>query len=334
MLDSLHIKNFRCFEDLTIPSLGRVNLIVGKNSVGKSSILEAIYIFANRGNRTAIMDILSSRNEFFRTDDIIKDIFFNRECPNKNKDDNNLTIGNGEDRNFVYISCDKENHEYIKTGFQNESDPFLQEALSLKERLIFRSEAIPCSIVHTDVRPEDDLAFLWDEVSINSEEDSIKEALKIITPKLVNIIFVKSPQENKQERIAIVKLKGESKGIPLKSFGEGMSRLLQIFLHSFQARGGFLLIDEFENGLHYSIQEDVWEKLFNLAKELDIQIFATTHSEDTIKAFCKVALASEEEGRLIALGRSPAPEDNNRIVAISYDEKEIAVISRTGMEVR
>ena len=32
MLDSLHIKNFRCFEDLTIPSLGRVNLIVGKNS--------------------------------------------------------------------------------------------------------------------------------------------------------------------------------------------------------------------------------------------------------------------------------------------------------------
>lgn len=89
-----------------------------------------------------------------------------------------------------------------------------------------------------------------------------------------------------------------------------------------------------KNGLHYSIQKEVWEKLFKIAKELDIQVFATTHSEDAIKAFCKVALASEEEGRLIALGRSPAPEDNNRIVAISYDEKEIAVISRTGMEVR
>ena len=113
-----------------------------------------------------------------------------------------------------------------------------------------------------------------------------------------------------------------------------MSRILQIFINALKARNGYLMVDEFENGLHYSIQEEVWTALFKLAKDFDIQVFATTHSEDAVKAFCKVALASEEEGRLIALGRSPAPEDNNRIVAISYDEKEIAVISRTGMEVR
>ena len=132
----------------------------------------------------------------------------------------------------------------------------------------------------------------------------------------------------------MVSVTGEKEARSIKSMGEGMIRLLQIFLYAYQAQSGYLMIDEFENGLHYSIQKEVWEKLFKIAKELDIQVFATTHSEDAIKAFCKVALASEEEGRLIALGRSPAPEDNNRIVAISYDEKEIAVISRTGMEIR
>ena len=65
MLDSLHIKNFRCFEDLTIPSLGRVNLIVGKNNSGKSTLLEAVYLYANGGNAWAMAEILMKRNEFF-----------------------------------------------------------------------------------------------------------------------------------------------------------------------------------------------------------------------------------------------------------------------------
>ena len=114
-----------------------------------------------------------------------------------------------------------------------------------------------------------------------------------------------------------------------------MSRLLQIFLHAFKARGGYLMIDVFENGLHYSIQEEVWEKLFKLAKELDIQVFATTHSEDTIKAFCKVSLADDEvDGKLISLGRSAAIADNGKILADVYDEKTLAWIVQSGMEVR
>ena len=63
MLDSLFVKNFRCFEELEINSLGRVNLIVGKNSVGKTTLLEAIYFFANHGRLAAVNDILKSRGE-------------------------------------------------------------------------------------------------------------------------------------------------------------------------------------------------------------------------------------------------------------------------------
>lgn len=77
------------------------------------------------------------------------------------------------------------------------------------------------------------------------------------------------------------------------------------------------------------------EKLFKLAKELDIQVFATTHSEDTVKAFCKVSLADDEvDGKLISLGHSAAIADNGKILADVYDEKTLAWIVQSGMEVR
>ena len=96
-----------------------------------------------------------------------------------------------------------------------------------------------------------------------------------------------------------------------------------------------MLIDEFENGLHYSIQEEVWEKLFKLAKELDIQVFATTHSQDAIKAFSKVALTDKEvDGKLIALGRSVGKSNYGQIIAHVYDEEGLDWIVNSGMEIR
>ena len=305
MLDSLHIKNFRCFEDLTIPSLGRVNLIVGKNNSGKSTLLEAIAVFAQHGKVPALQSILTSRNEFFGKTSFLENIFFNREITNTP-----LTIE--DTKNKIEINLN--------------SDLLIKDWNNNKENL-------PFSIVKTQIDSESILADNWDIIYLNSEEKIINYALQILNPNITNIVFVQSP-EVKGERIAVLKLEGQAKATPLKAMGEGMSRILQIFINALKARNGYLMVDEFENGLHYSIQEEVWTALFKLAKDFDIQVFATTHSEDAVKAFCKVALASEEEGRLIALGRSPAPEDNNRIVAISYDEKEIAVISRTGMEVR
>ena len=63
VLDSLEIKNFRAFKHLKIEKLGRVNLIVGKNNIGKSSVLEALWLFARRGEPALIWDILGARNE-------------------------------------------------------------------------------------------------------------------------------------------------------------------------------------------------------------------------------------------------------------------------------
>lgn len=63
MLDKLRISGYRQFENLKIDKLGHVNLITGKNNVGKTSLLEAIRIYSTKGSRTVILEILESRDE-------------------------------------------------------------------------------------------------------------------------------------------------------------------------------------------------------------------------------------------------------------------------------
>src|SRR5882724_7713196 len=62
-MDSLRIRGFRAFDDLRVPRLGRVNLIVGKNNVGKSSFLEALWLYASQGMPSIMWQILEARDE-------------------------------------------------------------------------------------------------------------------------------------------------------------------------------------------------------------------------------------------------------------------------------
>jgi hypothetical protein len=90
----------------------------------------------------------------------------------------------------------------------------------------------------------------------------------------------------------------------------------------------------FENGLHWSVQEKIWVALFKLASELNIQIFATTHSDDAVKAFSAVANARAEEGILIKLVKKPSADGLAHIIGVTYDEETLQTATLTDTEVR
>ena len=62
-LPSLSIQGFRGFEDLSIPRLGRVTLLAGRNGVGKTTALDAVRIYASRAHLSVLVDLLASREE-------------------------------------------------------------------------------------------------------------------------------------------------------------------------------------------------------------------------------------------------------------------------------
>ena len=172
------------------------------------------------------------------------------------------------------------------------------------------------------------LGVLWDKIALSNREKDVVEALQIIDPEISAVSMV-GGEGPRQQRTAIVRSKHLPRPVPLRSFGDGLNRLFGIILSLVNAKDGLLLIDEFENGMHHSVQLDAWRAVFKLSHRLGIQVFATSHSWDSVEAFQKAAAETPEAGVLVRLSRKG--ED---IVSTVFAEEELAVATRDRIEVR
>jgi AAA15 family ATPase/GTPase len=386
ILKSLQIKNFRSLKNLDVGRVGQLNLIVGKNNSGKSTVLEALRIYAANGIPSVLRDIAESHDEkydFSPKDSSELDgtlrfqhFFSGRQFPSN--EDESISIGeiNSEKSLRIQHAYLMETEEVIRNedgdsrteirrkrlkkseiekgvgenitqalqvfGKGRQFNIYLQRKSGFENIFALASGASqPCSYVPTQFVSMDQLADDWDKVALTEYGQAAKDALRIIAPEFEDIVFVKKQNlgDNSTEvsasRTANVKLKGVEQVVPLNSMGDGMVRVLQLVMKVFSAKNGFLLIDEFENGLHYSVQEKVWNLLFDLAAKLNIQVFATTHSWDCIESFAKVAVEKTHiDGVLFRVGRSVRTSDKGEIVATVFDEDKLATLTQADVEVR
>lgn len=172
------------------------------------------------------------------------------------------------------------------------------------------------------------LGALWDSIALSDQEKDVVDALHIIDPEISAVSMV-GGEGARQPRTAIVRSRAFERPVPLRSFGDGLNRLFGIVLSLVNAKDGILLIDEFENGMHHTVQLDAWRAIFQLAQNLDVQVFATSHSWDAIEAFQEAAAETPEEGVLVRLSRR-----GNQIIPTLFREDELAVATRDGIEVR
>lgn len=157
-------------------------------------------------------------------------------------------------------------------------------------RLYQRQDAefkLICQIVSTGNMSNRKLAALWDLTSLTNLESDVISSLSLIDRRVSGVAFVEDINQKRsgENRIPLIKLEGIDEPLPLKSMGDGMTRLFHIIVALVNAQNGLLLIDEFENGLHWSIQPSVWDIVFQLAERLNVQVFATTHSRDCVQGF-------------------------------------------------
>jgi hypothetical protein len=172
------------------------------------------------------------------------------------------------------------------------------------------------------------LGALWDRVALSDLEQEVVAALGIITPGIEAVSMI-GGDKPRRERIAIARAKTVSHPVPLRSFGDGLNRLFGIVLSLVNAKEGLLLIDEVENGLHYRVQYDVWRTIFALSRRLDVQVFATSHSWDSVAAFQRAAAEDPETGVLVRLSLL-----GDNIVPTLFTERELAIATRDQIEVR
>jgi hypothetical protein len=174
----------------------------------------------------------------------------------------------------------------------------------------------------------EDLGRLWDEITLTPLEKHIVAALKLLYADIEAINIVGT--DSLLERLPKIRVKGSSEPLPLRSLGDGVNHMFGIILALTNAQNGIALIDEIENGLHYSVQYEMWRLVFRLAKVLNIQVFATTHSWDCIETFQRAA--TEDEGQAGMLIRLQTQGDD--VVPTLFDERKLAIATRNQIEIR
>jgi hypothetical protein len=371
ILPSLKIQGFRVFRKLEIGRLGRVNLIVGKNNVGKTSILEALRLYANPSPR-ALLELISTRDEFDqpqgprpngrRRSSVPIEALFHRGPADPDRT-RLISIGPiGEQGRTLEFGLTEGKPQGTRPRGSSSEDidgdlPLGTIALSRRigsrparvlsiddlprlardehimtpETEDLDAETLLSVYVKSDGLDPRSTVMYWQRVNLTEYHSILTDSLRLIEPRIVqSSANVPSPDK----LVPIVRLEGAPEPVTLRSMGGGMVHLFHLGLalaHCAQWAGhGVLLVDEIENGLHYSIHEDLWKFVFKLARDLNVQVFATTHSWDCIEAFQRAACEDvSSEGYLLRLGWR-----RDEVVATVYDENDLAVVTRDHIDVR
>ncbi|MBP1614592.1 MAG: hypothetical protein H6Q13_2040 [Bacteroidetes bacterium] len=362
MMESLIIKNFKNLKNLIVPDLAQVNLITGKNNVGKSTLLEALFLYAGNGNLADLKKLMTDRG-YTLTDGEIENasvfysLFYNFAA--ERSDASSIHIGSSDTavltlqikymllgttsdkngnlwtvRKFVDSPADNDGtgtiHDCI--AVQASDDGFASMTAYRLDTLetVFapiKKDKINYRLIKSGDLLKDDNSVLWDSVVMTEKEAYVKDALHIIEPDIEALSFIAN---HAGTRVPMMKLKNDLRRYRLSSAGDGINRILTIVLNMVNCENGFFLIDEFENGLHYSVQAKLWEIIFKLSRELNIQVFATTHSNDCIRSFSETMVDSNEAlGKVFRLERRQIG-----ITAVEYTSRELAIATNNDIEIR
>lgn len=351
MLKTLAISGFRGFKSYRLTDFTTVNLIVGMNNSGKTSVLEAIHLLASGGHPSAFYDVTRRRGElaplsWTRFSGVsVSHLFFGHECQPGARFD--LSSDGGQRELSATVQTLEEVGEEAdkwKVGSRDrlQEDPDSEEffpsfglritgpvdeqiaVLPLADDGTVRSHLFSPRRVRTGTSGTPvlfvdlsmgfgDVIDVWDRSIAKGREREIVEDMRLLLPDIDSIHFLR-------REVIVAGLRGGGPRMPIGSYGDGLRRLLRLRLNLEAAADGYLLIDEIDTGLHWTIMKDVWRLLVEVAKKSKVQIFATTHSLDCIKG-------------LGALMRShPDLADNVSIQKMHVDLKQ--AVSFRGEQVR
>ncbi len=365
-LPSLSVQGLRGIEDLSIPRLGRVTLLAGRNGVGKTTVLDAVRIHASRARPAVLSALLVGRDEIAAGKDedggrmSLSDgraLFFGRDTSG----DARIAIGplDGPDQLQIRVaslsgepdSLSKTLLGKLKGGDTRVMKISFRDSVQLlppgpqmfpRELMqLLASEAselppeVSCESLGPGLPGSGELARLWDRITLTDDEDRVIRAVNLAMDEAAERVAVVGDSgghggQGPNGRRVVVRIEDQSHPVPLKSLGDGAVRLLGVALALANSRDGFLLIDEAENGIHHAVQRDFWRMVLQTARDNNVQVLATTHGWDCVRGFAQAATElAAVEGVLVRLERRA-----DRVRAIEYTEDELAVAARDGIEVR
>jgi AAA15 family ATPase/GTPase len=360
MIREFTVKNFRGFQDFSIDNLSQVNLFSGKNNVGKSALLEGLFLHFGNTNPQLALIVNGFRG--------LNDLTFEFKSFSANPFDS-LFFNLDHTKTIELNSIDFSKKSKIVRIRLNPTSPKIKNERYSKSKIDFN---LSRDEIGADIFPVIDFEESWHNKTTHYQLKVTPTGIKVNKPmnpefetqfipsRITNakddaILFGKIDKSNFEQIEEIVKILqsvdkrikrlsvipnvnevmihgdiGLNNLLPLPLMGEGMGKLTSILLRFANAKNGVVLIDEIENGFHYSVLKDIWKAIFEASQKFNVQVFATTHSYECIKAANTVLLNnSQYDFTLHRLVRT-----DEKILHKSLNKLKLATAIESNLEVR
>ena len=316
-IKNITFNNFKCFENIDIANIQRVNLISGKNNIGKTSLIEGIELSVASSDSLDlsfnIYEMMKRRQSTLRGER-----YFELDFIFESSSQAEIII----DNKIVKI-------EYIE-NFRNEYEPSLLLTINDDERnfsiekLIHREPMMrkerydtiksKVNFITSTALDERDIAILYGKLVDLNKEEFLNNSLKLFDENLVAL------KQKATDRDIILKVALKNRELPvlLSSLGEGINRYIAILCAIWASKDGYLFIDEIENGIHFTNYSKLWNIIFKVSEMANCQIFITTHSKECIEVFNEVNQLND--GSYFEFYRN---EKTHRIVAKQKDSEQL-----------
>jgi len=296
----INIVDFKCFHNFEAKDFQRVNLIGGKNNVGKTAFMEACFLADQLKNSfDSFMSGLVTMEEIRKPIGQINQItllkLIQKHCPLELSHPNGNSINIKLENNEINFSLIASDHE----PFHKSSNDIKNPELSIK----LLSNFIPNINLNSQ-----HLNILYDGVKRNRKRDELNQFVNNFDTDLLEVDIIESEFK--------VFSKSLNMWMDISEYGDGLKHYIAIICAIWTYPNNIIFIDEIENGIHYTQLDKLWEIILKVSKEQNVQVFATTHSKECIESYARVAKKLEDEDiAFIELGRN----DNNKLTSIVYD---------------
>lgn len=276
-LTEIEIEEFKCFKGFKTSGFKRVNLIGGKNNIGKTALIEAMLINVGGTNvnkmNTALHSIKYARENLNLLGEVHVDHLALLNSTQKYSATSNIaasqfSIEAGDAvKNYRYRINDEE-HVINATGFN-----FIFE---WDDRIEF---------IDNFGLTDQQLSTVYKAVQIRDQESKLNRYIHEFDDDIDNFKIIGDKPQCRTD--------GEYRDIT--EFGDGLKSYISMICALHAAENGYLFIDEIDNGIHYTQLDRLWEIILTLSKKTNCQVFASTHSTEMIASFARTAKRLNEQ---------------------------------------
>lgn len=345
MLEKLEINNFRGIKKLNFDSFKNINIFTGKANVGKTSVLEAIYMIL-RINAESMVTI-SDLRDIVGYDDIFESLFYDynlknsiklnalinnykidiRIKPNINNRSITVPLGNQISKNDINFVNSLQ--FYIKNGKNSTSNIIVEKINNTVNFQVLSANKININI-------EDNVEFIAEYYNKNNLHKNLKNILEKKKEKEELHEYCKQFNDNiKDIRFIDNKIVIETSNLEhtlnLKIMGKGFQTYMTI-IASMVAGHKYILIDEIENGIHYEIMNILVDNMINLSKKYELQFFITTHSKEFLQTLNKFTKNNDYSDMISVFNLYHDKEKD--INSVRFTQENFSHFMKTDSEIR